>query len=256
MNNLLIAWCALLLAPGALDAAGALGHHGPIVFTRHSATPSGALVAAWIVGYMAQLFVFMALMRAVGEMRVLWWFVASLLPWICDWSAAVSYEYFLLCLAATAAVAWWIASVAGAARFMTEHGLRASGEVLEVIEPLMNVVINNVYIRRTVRLRIARDDGAPAYEARLKGTFMLGEIPKVGDRLRVLVDPNRPQHLVPDDSKSTRAPAQPAEPHPQPRSHAAPSNIAEELEKLANLHSRGVLDAAELAAAKKKLLGD
>jgi hypothetical protein len=268
VNLLLIAWCALLLAPAALSAAGVFGRYG------HGTTLGGPLAGAWIVGYLAQFFVFMALMQTVGEQKILWWLVASLLPWVSDWATAASSQYLALSFAATVAVAWWIARVAVATRFMAEHGLRASGEVIEVLEPLMNVVINRVYIRRTVRLRIVRDDGAPAYEARLKGLFMLGEVPKPGDKLRLLVDPNRPQHLVPDSTKPTpsssshshesatrtHTPAPPStwlppseSPHP---SHAAPSNLAEELEKLAKLHDRGVLDAREFAAAKKKLLGD
>ena len=38
------------------------------------------------------------------------------------------------------------------------HGVWARGVVLAVHEPLMNQVINNVYIKRTLRLRIERCD--------------------------------------------------------------------------------------------------
>lgn len=248
VNILLIAWCVLLLAPAALSAAGVFGRYGG------GTTLGGPLAIAWVVGYLAQFFVFMALMQAVGEQKILWWFIASILPWVSDWATAAFSAYFFCSAGAVLAVAWWISSVASGARFMAEHGLRASGEVLEVIEPRMNVVINNVYIRRALRLRILRDDGAAPYEARLKGLFMIGEIPKPGDRLRLLVDPNQPQHVVADDRKPTPSPRS-SLPQPSPP-HAAPAHLAGELERLARLHARGELDAEEFAAAKRKLLAE
>lgn len=59
----------------------------------------------------------------------------------------------------------------------------------------INVVVNNVYIKRTLRLRIERSDGVPPYEAKYRGTFMLGEIPSPGSVLVLRVDPHRPQHF-------------------------------------------------------------
>jgi hypothetical protein len=63
------------------------------------------------------------------------------------------------------------------------------------------VVINNVYIRRTLRLRIERSDGVAPYEVRLKATFMLGEIPEAGTTLPVVIDPARPQQIELADTK-------------------------------------------------------
>jgi hypothetical protein len=43
-------------------------------------------------------------------------------------------------------------------------------------------------IRRTLRLRIERPDGAAPYEAVIKGTFMFGEIPVPGAKLSMMID--------------------------------------------------------------------
>jgi hypothetical protein len=76
------------------------------------------------------------------------------------------------------------------------HGIAARGVVLAVRTPLMNQVINNVYIKRTLQLRIERSDGSAPYEVTFRGTFMLGEIPSAGDVLKLLVDPNDPRHFA------------------------------------------------------------
>src|SRR5262249_41701992 len=150
---------------------------------------------------------------------------------------------------------WWIARAARQEESLQEHGLRATGTVLEVLEPKMNVVINNVYIKRKVRLRIERQDGASAYEGVLNGLFMLGEIPSPGDRMPLLVDPSNPQRFEYDERKDS-APAQAARAAARPATTARPGNIAEELEKLSALRNRGALTDSEFAAAKRKLLNN
>jgi hypothetical protein len=132
--------------------------------------------------------------------------------------------------------------------------------VLEVLKPWMNVVINNVYIRRRLLLRIQRQDGSPAYEGILKGLFMLGEIPSVGDRLTLRVDPANPQHFDYDKASPAPATAQAASAAAADSSISAVAsesrrqNLADELARLADLHKRGALTDSEFAAAKKKLL--
>jgi hypothetical protein len=124
----------------------------------------------------------------------------------------------------------------------------------------MNVVMNNVYIRRRLRLRIQRQDGTPAYEGILKGFFMLGEIPSVGDRLALRVDPANPQHFDYDKASTGTATAQAASAAASDfgisdvASESRRQNLAGELSRLADLHKRGALTDSEFAAAKKKLL--
>jgi len=119
----------------------------------------------------------------------------------------------------------------------------------------MNVVINNVYIKRKIRLRIERAYGAPAYETTWNGLFMVGEIPSPGDRIPMIVDPANPQHVDGDnsDDRSTDTARTAAA-----QASAVPAterkNIGDELERLATLHARGDLTDSEFAAAKRKLL--
>jgi hypothetical protein len=253
LYSVLTLWCVLLLAPGVYEAFG-------------NVTLNGTLAAVWIVGYLAQFFIFMWIMNLVPEQKVLWWFAASMLPWFVDWTVPSSRWLLLLWTVVAIAAAMWIGRFAQGAKTLQEQGIRATGTVLEVFKPWMNVVVNNVYIRRRLRLRIQRQDGSPAYEGILKGLFMLGEIPSVGDRLSLRVDPANPQHFDYDQASSTTTTATTHNP-----AHAASAaafeseisaitsessrqNLADELARLADLHKRGALTDSEFAAAKKKLL--
>src|ERR1700682_1665125 len=156
LYTLLVVWCALLIAPAMLVELAVFGR-----IDMNSSIP-GIVVLPWIVGYLAQLAVFIWIMNIVGKQKVLWWLLASLLPWAIDWTLPVSPLFALLWVPITIALAAWIALVAQRDESLQEQGIRATGVVLEVLKPLMNVVINNVYIKRKVRLRIEREDGVPA----------------------------------------------------------------------------------------------
>jgi hypothetical protein len=258
IHSVLTLWCVLLLAPGVFEAFG-------------NSTLNGTLATIWVVGYLAQFFVFMWIMNLVPEQKVLWWFIASLLPWVIDWTVPSSTWLLLLWTAVAVAAAMWIGRFAQGAKTLQEQGIRATGTVLEVFKPWMNVVVNNVYIRRRLRLRIQRQDGSPAYEGILKGLFMLGEIPSVGDRLSLRVDPANPQHFDYDQA-SDAAPAATTHTTTHAPAHAASAaafdsgeerlsdqhlsheRLSDDLARLADLHKRGALTDSEFAAAKKKLL--
>jgi hypothetical protein len=249
LYSVLTLWCVFLLAPGLYEAFG-------------NVTLNGTLAGLWIVGYLAQFGVFMWIMNLVGDQKVLWWFVASMLPWVVDWSVPSSPWFLLLGAAVAVAVAFWIGQSTLRAQSLQQRGVRATGIVLEVLKPWMNVVINNVYIRRRLRLRIQRQDGSSAYEGILKGLFMLGEIPSVGDRLTLRVDPANPQHFDYDKDSSSAAAATAS--HSSAHSFdsgpsaeafdSRPANLVHELARLADLRDRGALTDSEFAAAKKKLL--
>lgn len=249
LYSLLTIWGVLLLAPGLFEALG-------------NATLNGTLAAVWVFGYLAQFSIFMWIMNLVPEQKVLWWFIASLLPWVIDWTVPYSPWLLLPWTAVAIASAVWIGRFAQGAKTLQEQGVRATGTVLEVLKPWMNVVVNNVYIQRRLRLRIQRQDGAPPYEGILKGLFMLGEIPSVGDRLALRVDPANPQHFDYDKDSSSAAAASAS--HSSARSYDSSSsaeasdsghaNLVHELARLADLHQRGALTDSEFAAAKKKLL--
>lgn len=245
LYTLLAVWCVFMIGPGTLVALGVFGR-----FDMNS-NITGMVIFSWIAGYLAQLAVFMWTMNVVGEQRVLWWIPVSLMPWAIDWTLPVSPLFALLWFPATIALAGWIAFVGQREESLQGHGIRATGVVLEVLKPLMNVVINNVYIKRKVRLRIEREDGTPAYEGILNGLFMLGEIPSVGDRIPLVVDPAKPQRFEYDKGASS---TQPAHASSAPANTRGRGSIADDLARLADLHARGALTDSEFDAAKKKLL--
>jgi hypothetical protein len=252
LYTLLVVWLALLTGPAALVALGVFGSVG-----AHR-NVSGRLALCWILGYLAQFGVFMWIMKIVDNNEViwrtlLWWFSASLLPWALDWTPPASLLSLVWYLVAIG-LACWIAGAARRAESFRERAVPATGVVLEVLKPMMNVVINNVYIKRKVRLRIQRADGAPAYEAIWNGLFMLGEIPSPGDRIPIIVDPANPQRVDYDERKSANTNAAYTASVQAATASAGRESIGDELERLASLHERGALTDAEFAAAKKKLL--
>jgi hypothetical protein len=246
---LLAVWVVLLTGPATLVHLAVFRH------LDVEKNIGGGLLLAWIVGWLAQFGVFMWIMNIFQDQTViwrtiLWWFGASLLPWGLDWTPPS--PYLLLEYGAAIGFGFWIGSAARRNEAFKQHSIRATGTVLEVLKPMMNVVINNVYIKRKVRLRVEREDGAPAYEAVLDGLYMLGEIPSPGDRIPLLVDRGQPQHVEYDESPGAtgntdvRAASAPAPSHG--------TDIADELERLVRLRDRGALSESEFRAAKKKLL--
>jgi putative oligomerization/nucleic acid binding protein len=250
--TLLVVWVVLLTAPATLVVSGVFGH----VDTQRNI--GGTLALCWILGYLAQFGVFMWIMSKANQeviwRTILWWLSASLLPWALDWTPPDSLLLWVW-YAVAIGLACWIAFAARQTESFRERAVRATGVVLEVLKPMMNVVINNVYIKRKVRLRIERADGAPAYETTWNGLFMLGEIPSPGDRIPVIIDPANPQKVDYDQEKSADTnTASTASAQAAAASATSYRSIDEELERLASLHERGALTDAEFTAAKKKLL--
>lgn len=239
---LLVVWLALLIAPCALELQGTFGH-----FDRNSAV-GGSIVGVWIGGYLAQFGVFLWISRIVDP-GFLAWFAASLLPWAIDWTTPVSPLLATAWVAIAIAVALWIVAHARRDESLRERGIRATGIVLQVYQPFMNVIVNGAYIKRKVRLRIDGVTNVPAYEATLNGLFMFGDVPSVGDSMPLLVDPQDPRRFEYDDSATTTADSVDAA-----RSADYSGSIADELGKLARLREQGALSQVEFDAAKRKLL--
>ena len=74
-------------------------------------------------------------------------------------------------------------------------GRRATGTVVKVLPNRMNVVINNIYVRRRVLLEIPGVDGRP-YQAVLPMLCEIGTTPDQGDTFPLRVDPKNPKHFA------------------------------------------------------------
>ncbi len=246
---LLVLWLVLLIAPCALELLGTFGH-----FDLNSSIV-GPIIGIWVVGYLVQFGVFLWISRIVDPGFVAW-FAASSLPWALDWTTPVSPYFAILWVAIAIAVAFWIASHARRDESLRERGVHATGVVLQVYQPFMNVIVNGAYIKRKLQLRIEGVTNVPAYQATLNGLFMFGDVPSVGDRIPLLVDPADPQRFEYDDSATADDGASTGD---AASVEAAPSpdgsgSIADDLGKLATLHEQGALSQAEFDAAKQKLL--
>lgn len=243
LSVLAAAWFACFIAPSLLVASGVFGH------LDASTDINGGVIGVWIAGWLAQFGLFMWI-SYVGKPGVIGWIVSSVGAWAIDWTLPASPWFALVWIPLALFVAIRIVVSAQREESLKEHGIQATGTVLEVEKPLMNVIINDAYIKRKVRLNIQRADGAPVYEGTLDGLFMFGEIPSPGDRLALLVDPNNPQHFEYDGDDA----AAPDVHDSQARSVTVGNDIADQLHELATLHGRGDLSDDEYAAAKKKLL--
>ena len=131
------------------------------------------------------------------------------------------------------------------ARYRLEaFGVRTVATVLDVLQPRMNMVVNNVYIKRTLLVDVTLPGTLERYEAKVSGLFEFGTVPNAGAQVGVIVDSERPGRLVLDTSRPARRRAQRQR---QP--------FVEELERLAVMHRNGDLTDAEYDAAKRRLLG-
>lgn len=248
--QLLAAWCVLVIAPPILVVALFSG-------ADPEANITGWIFLVWIVGYLLQLGVFMAASRKAKRNAILGWFIASIVPWAADWSAPVSLWWLVPCAAVVLTYSAWFYRTLSRSNNLQQHGVPAVGVVLEVKKPLMNVIINSVYIRRTMRLRIERSDGVPQYEANYSGTFMLGEIPSPGATFNLRVDRSDPRHFetVDDDSAPAAAGWSPQPSAESPRGwDPGDSMVTNQLQRLAEMHHRGDLTDAEFTAAKQRPL--
>ncbi len=261
LSLLLSAWVLLVLAPGTVVA---------VAFGTDSSTPvSGRMYLVWIVGYLLQLAAFMWISRLAPGNLILPWIVASLLPWVVDWGTAFAIWVAIPCAVVAVLVALLIYLSASRKQGLDTGGIPARGVVLAVIEPkVFNVVVNDAYLKRTLRLRIERADGAPTYEAEYHGTFMFGEIPGVGSTLSLLVDPSDPQHFEVARDTSGTSSAQPSVqvitvPRSQapagfqlpPQAGAPGADVSDKLARLVAMHRSGDLTDDEFAEAKTELLG-
>jgi hypothetical protein len=248
LQILLIGWFAACMLPAVLGVAGALGD-----ITGDDA--SGASGAAWLIGWLVQFGIYFFLARmADANARFSWWLVVSVLPWLIDTATSSSAWLIFPGALVAAAFAGWVWTATAGAADLQEHGLPARGEVLQVIEPrFFNEVINGVYIKRKLRLRIERADGTPPYEAVYKGLFMLGEVPSEGSSFRLRVDPAKPTRFAPvkSDHDTSETPAPQSDPWRRP---APEKDASSRLETLKKMHDKGLVTDDEYEAQRDVII--
>jgi hypothetical protein len=192
-------WWALVVLPGALTVANVFGKNGPDLQLN------GAIVLVWIVCYLAQLAMVYVMQHALGHSRVSWFFVASLLPWVVDWSAPAGPGWGLLAIGIAGAIAVAIILRSLRAINLDTRGTVVTATVKKVLRNYMNVVINGVYIYRHVLFELPASDGVPPREVKHWMLYEIGNAPSVGEQIRLRVDPRNPRHLEVDPSEFDRS---------------------------------------------------
>lgn len=231
-------WWILIVTP-ALVAARLLDHAG-------AASAKGWVLGVWLAGYVVQFVVFLMMSRRAPRPAVLGWVIASTVPWAADWTAPLSPWWLLLWTAVVVGYAAWLVAEVARVDRLRSAGEPGSGVVLEVIRPTLNVVVNKDASRRVLRVRVERSDGTAPYEARVTGTFTLGELPETQDRVALRIDPSRPSFIeLIEDEPIQRSAPQPADLAP---------DLAERLQTLKTMRDRGDLTDAEFATARSRLL--
>ena len=179
--NLLGGWAAAVLLPGivAIPWAGR-GH-------EEFQIPAYLL---WGVGYLAQMLLFIAIASITGTTQMWPWLVASVLPWIINLTAPDNPMYLSAFFVAVGVFAAWIYLRSTATDRLLHDGVEGTGTVIEVIEPkAVTAVVNNGYVRRSIRLSVERPDKKKTYEAVLRDLFKVEELPKPGDKIALRIDP-------------------------------------------------------------------
>jgi hypothetical protein len=186
-------WWVLVVLPAALTLGGVFGDLGP------ETEIGGAVIGSWIAFYLAQLAWLMVVVpRAVGHTKTWWIFIASLLPWAVDWATPYGLGWGLLWIGVAGAITATMIFLALRMLLLDEQGTAVTATVVKVLRNHMNVVINNVYIRRRVLLDIPGPNGT--YQAVLHMLCEIGTSPSTGDKLRLRVDPKHPKHFALDPS--------------------------------------------------------
>jgi hypothetical protein len=200
--KLLIGWGAAVLLPGIVII------NQPVILAY----------IVWGLGFFAALALFVVIAKMTQTTDLWPWLVASVLPWVVNLSAPDNPMYIPVLVVAVGVFAAWIYLRSSATDRLLHDGVEGTGTVIEVIEPkAINAVVNNGYVRRSVRLTVERPDKPNSYEAVLRDLFKVEELPKPGDKIALRIDP--------EDAK--RVAAVSAE-KPAAESSSTPDNEAQE----------------------------
>lgn len=178
---LLGGWAGLVLLPGIITI------NQPVVLAY----------VVWGLGFFAALALFIGIARLTQTTELWPWLVASILPWVVNMAVPKSPMYIPVLAVAAGVFAAWIYLRSSATDRLLHEGLEGTGVVIEVIEPKgVSAVVNNGYVRRSVRVTVERADKIKTYEALVRDLFKVEELPSPGDRLPLRIDPEDAKRVV------------------------------------------------------------
>ena len=186
-----LAWWVATTLPAILALAGSFGDisvDGEI---------SGWVAAWWCGGWFAAVGAIFWVAHEVGHHRDWWIITTSMLPWLVDLGTPYGWGVGLALIAVAGGVASFMLWSSLRSVALDTLGRRAIGTVVKVLPSRMNVVVNNVYIKRKVLLDIPDERGS-TYQAVLPMLCEIGTRPDPGDTFHLRVDPRNPQHFALD----------------------------------------------------------
>ncbi len=196
LRKLLGMWAGFALLPGIVTI------NQPVVLAY----------VVWGIGFFAALALFITIAR-ITQTTDLWpWLVASILPWVVNLAVPATPMYIPVLVLAAGAFAARIYLRSSATDRLLHEGVDGTGVVIEVIEPkAVNAVVNNGYVRRSVRVTVERADKIKTYEAVVRDLFKVEELPTPGDRLPLRIDPEDAKRvvMVPQEKPAAEAPSTP-----------------------------------------------
>lgn len=208
--KLLGGWAGAVLVPGIITI------NQPVIIAY----------VVWGIGFFAALIAFIVIAQMTRTTEMWPWLVASILPWVINLSVPDNPIYVPVFFLAVGVFAAWIYLRASAADQLLHEGLAGTGTVIEVVEPkAINAVVNNGYLRRSVRLTVARPDKTKTYEAVLRDLFKVDELPSPGDKIALLIDPEDATRVM---AAPVAKPAQAAEESTKESSEASSKESSEE----------------------------
>lgn len=186
--NLLVMWAAAVLLPGILAIPWAGRGREEFQIPAY---------VFWVVGFLIQLFVFTAIAKLTETTQMSAWIFISVVPWVVNLTVPDNPMYIPVLVIAVGVFAAWVFLRSSATDRLVHDGLDGTGVVVEVIEPkAINAVVNNGYVRRSVRVTVERADKIKTYEAVVRDLFKVDELPSPGDRLPLRIDPEDAKRVV------------------------------------------------------------
>lgn len=151
----------------------------------------------WGIGFFVALGLFIVIARLTQTTELWPWMTASILPWVVNLSVPDNPMYIPVLVIAAGAFGAWIYLRSTSRDRLLHDGVEGTGTVIEVIEPkAVNAVVNNGYVRRSVRVTVTRADKVKTYEAVVRDLFKVEELPKPGDELTLRIDPEDAKRVV------------------------------------------------------------
>lgn len=191
---LMVCWFVIVVTPSVLLLAGLFRVDGRTGIGDVEA--SGGIVVLWIITFLVQFFILMALTKPVGHVTMWSLLMGSLFPWVVNYGTPYSLGVAIALICLSAVIAAVVAFLSIRTIRLDEGGRLVTAVIVREIPTRMRTVVNNIYVRRKVELDIPTADGAGTYRGTMAILYEFGNFPSQGDKIRLRVDPENPKRFA------------------------------------------------------------